>query len=34
LDLTPFPTIQRIEQQCLEQDAFERAQPENQPDAI
>ncbi|MCW8944842.1 MAG: maleylacetoacetate isomerase [Sedimenticola sp.] len=34
LDLTPFPTIKRIEQQCLKQNAFEQAIPENQPDAV
>jgi maleylpyruvate isomerase len=34
LDLTPFPTIERIEKQCLKQNAFEQAIPENQPDAI
>ena len=34
LDLTPFPTIERIEQQCLIHNAFEQAIPENQPDAV
>ncbi|WP_428607016.1 maleylacetoacetate isomerase [Sedimenticola sp.] len=34
LDLTPYPTIVRIEQTCLAIDAFERARPENQPDAV
>lgn len=32
-DLRPYPTLCRIETQCLEHDAFERAAPENQPDA-
>jgi maleylacetoacetate isomerase len=32
-DLSPFPTIQRINQACLALEAFERARPENQPDA-
>ncbi|MCW8882605.1 MAG: maleylacetoacetate isomerase [Sedimenticola sp.] len=34
LDLTPFSTIERIEQQCIKHTAFERAQPDNQPDAV
>jgi len=33
LDLAPYPTLQRIEQACLALDAFDRARPENQPDA-
>ena len=32
-DLTPYPTIRRINQRCLELDPFSRAQPERQPDA-
>lgn len=34
LDLSPYPRIVQIEQQCLQLDAFERARPENQPDAL
>lgn len=33
LDLAPYPTLRRIEAACLALDAFERARPENQPDA-
>lgn len=33
VDLTPFPTIVRIEQYCLRLPAFDRARPENQPGA-
>lgn len=33
LDMDPYPTLQRIEQACLALDAFDRARPENQPDA-
>lgn len=33
LDLAPFERIVEIEQNCLELDAFQRAQPEAQPDA-
>lgn len=33
LDLSPFPIITRIEAACLKLPAFERARPENQPDA-
>ena len=33
LDLTPYPRIVAIEQHCLTLDAFERAKPDNQPDA-
>jgi maleylpyruvate isomerase len=32
-DLGPYPTIRRIAANCLKLDAFERARPENQPDA-
>jgi maleylpyruvate isomerase len=32
-DLAPYPTIRRIAANCLKLDAFERARPENQPDA-
>jgi maleylacetoacetate isomerase len=33
VDLAPFPMIRRIEENCLKLTAFERARPENQPDA-
>ncbi|WP_422347367.1 maleylacetoacetate isomerase [Stenotrophomonas sp. DR009] len=33
LDLTPYPTLRRIEATCQALDAFERARPENQLDA-
>lgn len=33
LDLTPFPTIRRVNEHCLSLPAFEAARPENQPDA-
>ena len=32
VDLTPYPTIARIEQACLALPAFDAARPENQPD--
>jgi len=32
-DLAPYPMIRRIAANCLKLDAFERARPENQPDA-
>jgi maleylacetoacetate isomerase len=32
-DLTPYPTITRIEQACNALPAFDRARPERQPDA-
>jgi maleylacetoacetate isomerase len=34
IDMTPFPTIERIVAACLELNAFEAARPENQPDAV
>lgn len=34
VDETPYPTIGRIVAACLEQPAFERALPNNQPDAV
>lgn len=34
LDLTPYPTLLRIEQACLALPAFDGARPENQPDAV
>jgi maleylacetoacetate isomerase len=33
LDMKPFPAIARIEAHCLKLPAFDRARPENQPDA-
>ena len=33
LDLSPYPTILRIEEACLALPAFDAARPENQPDA-
>ena len=33
VDLTPFPTIRRINDECLKLDAFRKAMPANQPDA-
>ncbi|MGB0132449.1 MAG: maleylacetoacetate isomerase, partial [Dokdonella sp.] len=33
VDLTPYPTIVRIEEHCLSMPAFDAARPENQPDA-
>ena len=33
VDMAPFPTIRRINEQCLSLPAFDKARPENQPDA-
>jgi maleylacetoacetate isomerase len=33
VDLAPYPTIEAIVAACMDLDAFERARPENQPDA-
>jgi maleylacetoacetate isomerase len=33
VDMTAYPTLQRINTACLAMPAFERARPENQPDA-
>jgi maleylacetoacetate isomerase len=33
LDLAPYPTLRRVEEACLSLEAFEKARPENQPDA-
>ncbi len=33
LDMTPYPTIGRIFEACMKNDAFEQARPEKQPDA-
>jgi maleylacetoacetate isomerase len=32
-DLTPFPTVMRVFYACMKLEAFERAQPAQQPDA-
>lgn len=32
VDLTPFPTLRRIEENCLKLEAFQKAKPEAQPD--
>ena len=34
IDMTPFPTIERIVAACLELSAFDAARPENQADAV
>jgi maleylpyruvate isomerase len=33
-DLTPYPTIRRIDERCRQIDAFAKAAPERQPDAV
>ena len=33
VDLTPFPTLTRVEQACEALEAFAKARPERQPDA-
>jgi maleylacetoacetate isomerase len=33
IDLAPFPTIRRIYEECNKDEAFQKAQPERQPDA-
>jgi maleylacetoacetate isomerase len=33
VDMTPFPTIARIDAECAKLPAFANARPENQPDA-
>ena len=33
IDMTPYPSMVRIEQACLELPAFDAARPESQPDA-
>ena len=33
VDMTPYPTIERIERACLALRAFDTARPEKQPDA-
>ncbi|MEO7326892.1 MAG: maleylacetoacetate isomerase [Dokdonella sp.] len=34
VDMTPYPTIVRINEQCLSLPAFDAARPEKQPDAV
>ncbi len=34
VDMTPYPTIMRINEQCLSLPAFDAARPEMQPDAV
>ena len=34
VDMQPYPTLSAIEQHCLKLPAFEKAIPENQPDAV
>jgi maleylacetoacetate isomerase len=33
-DLAPYPTLRRIDERCLQIEAFARAAPERQPDAV
>jgi len=33
-DLTPYPEVMRIHEECMKRDAFVRAQPSAQPDAV
>ncbi len=33
VDLAPFPTIRRIDDECMKLEAFQKAAPEHQPDA-
>ena len=33
IDMTPFPTIRRICEECNKVEAFDKARPERQPDA-
>jgi len=32
-DLAPYPTVMRLHEECMKLDAFQRAQPSQQPDA-
>ncbi|SCA55507.1 putative maleylacetoacetate isomerase [Candidatus Terasakiella magnetica] len=34
VDMTPYPKIARINETCLKLEAFQKAVPENQPDAV
>jgi maleylpyruvate isomerase len=34
VDLSPWPTIQTIEQNCMQLEAFQKAAPAVQPDAV
>lgn len=33
MDLAPYPTVAKINEECLAMEAFDKARPENQPDA-
>ncbi|KFN42628.1 hypothetical protein N789_13385 [Arenimonas oryziterrae DSM 21050 = YC6267] len=33
IDMTPYPTVRHINETCLALEAFDKARPENQPDA-
>ncbi len=33
-DMTPYPTVRRVFDNCMKLDAFQRALPERQPDAV
>jgi len=33
-DLAPYPTVMRLHEECMKLDAFVRAQPSAQPDAV
>jgi len=33
VDMARFPTIRRVNDACLEREEFDKARPENQPDA-
>ena len=33
-DLKPYPTVMRLHEECMKLDAFQRAQPSRQPDAV
>jgi maleylpyruvate isomerase len=34
VDMTPYPTVQRIHEACMAVDALAQAAPANQPDAV
>jgi maleylacetoacetate isomerase len=34
VDMTPYPTLRRINETCLARPAFDKARPEKQPDAV
>ncbi len=33
-DLKPYPTVMKLHEECMKLDAFQRAQPSQQPDAV